>query len=90
MRRHVPLAPFGVIRPILLRHLPVAAAPREAQESEYECLARVVREGRENTTFSLRPRSSSLARDLTPALSAHHLASHGIDQVHLKEEPQNL
>ena len=30
MRRHVPLAPFGIIRPILLRHLPVAAAPGEA------------------------------------------------------------
>ena len=30
MRRDVPLAPFGIIRPILLRHLPVAAPPGEA------------------------------------------------------------
>jgi hypothetical protein len=30
MRRHVPFAPLGIIRPILFRHLPVAAAPGKA------------------------------------------------------------
>jgi hypothetical protein len=28
--RHIPLAPLGIIRPIFLRHLRIAAAPEEA------------------------------------------------------------
>ena len=50
---HVPLAPLGRVRPVLLHQLPAASPPGRLTESEFERLARVVRERREKYHFLL-------------------------------------
>lgn len=91
MRGHVPLATPGRVRPIFLRHLPAPAAPREASgigiRAPGPCGARTAREipfSPDGLGFLAGP----LACDHLPALSAHHLAGHGIHQGGLNASHQ--